>query len=302
MSMDKKLLTAFALGEARGDDLERARLLVERDPEARKFVEEVKTFSKGAAEGLAKEPVPEGKGVAAIKAAIDARGKAAAAASPRKQYWVEGLVACTLLVAFVPQLRDPIMGFLKKGVQNSSHQDPNTGGEAMLSASPFSTGGGSGTGKLVKIVPEAHEKLFNVLGELDARAQQVQEVGRCKVQLPATTAKDTVAESEASLTHLYAVEKSLGGAIKMTVGAFNRKLFTWEAGEEFLKGRDYILVRKPMGDQPAVFYFVSQAAIDPVCGVQVTIEDLDFTAEDSIVAREALQNTAKKIAESTEFR
>lgn len=305
MSIDKKLLTAFVHGEARGDDYERAKTMVERDPEARKFVEELKSFSKTAAEGLAKEPVPEGKGVAAIKAEIERRGKQAASApAQKKQYWVEALVVGTLLVAFVPQSRRAIMGYMQSGFQNS--QGPVSGGpEQAGMAGPFS-GPGETQGhapRTMRLAPESHEKLFAAVGELEARPQVVTEIGRCKVQLPSITAgKDTTAVEQGYVTNEYATEKEVGGTLRLTVAALSRKQFAWDSGEEYAKGRDYILVKRTMGEQPAVIYFVPELAHEPVCGVQATIEGVDFSPEDMGEAREALQIMAKKIAESTEFK
>lgn len=300
MSIDKKLLTAFALGEARGDDYERAKALVERDAEAKRFVEEVKAFSKGAAEGLAKEPIPEGKGAAAIKAEIARRGKVAAAEKPKKQYWVEGLVALTLLVAFVPQSRNAIMGFLQRGFQNSAGTVEGPHEAAMTG--PF-TGGDTRTGqKQVKLAAETHEVLFAALGELDSRSSPAVEVGRCRVQLPALTAKDVASQESQHLTHQYAADKAIGGVIQVTVATFSRKMFTWTEGEVYAKGQGYLLVRRAMGEQPAVFYFVPEAAYEPVCGVQAAIEDVDFSGEDSGEAKAALENMAKKIAEASEVK
>lgn len=304
MSIDKKLLTAFALGEARGEDIERARAMVERDPEAKKFVEEVKAFSKSAAEGLAKEPVPEGKGPAAIRAEIERRATVAAAGAAtgaKKQYWVEALVACTLLVAFIPQSRNAIMGFLQRGFQNSAGTGEGPYEAAMQG--PFSGGdSGRGTVSSRKLVPETHEALFSALGELDSRSQVAVEVRRCLVQLPALTEKDVAVPGDVHLTHQYAADKALGGAIQVTVASFSRKMFTWSAGEEYAKGQGYILVRRAMGDQPAVFYFVPEAAHEPACGVQAAIEGVDFSGEDSGEARAALENMAKKIAVGSEIK
>lgn len=305
MSIDKKLLTAFVHGEARGDDYERAKTMVERDPEARKFVEELRAFSKSTAEGLAKEPVPEGKGAAAIKAEIERRGKQAAAVpAQKKQYWVEALVIGALLIAFVPQSRRAIMGYLQSGLQNS--QGPlNDGHQQAGMAGPFS-GPGETHGhaaRTVRLAPDSHEKLFAAVGELEARPQVLTEIGRCKVQLPALTAgKDTTAAEQGYVMNEYTTEKAVGGTLRLTVAALSRKQFAWEAGEEYAKGRDYLLVKRAMGEQPAVIYFVPEVAHEPVCGVQATIEGVDFSPEDMGEAREALQIMAKKIAESTEFK
>ncbi len=302
MSIDKKLLTAFALGEARGDDLERAQALVERDPEAKRFVEEVKAFSKSTAEGLAKEAIPQGKGIDSIRAEIQKRGSTQAAKAEKKQYWVEALLVCALLVAFVPQSRRAIMTYLQMGFQNS--QGPVQTGQATMGG-PFSGGGGQG-----RVVQEknleagAHDKLFSALGELESRTFVAQLVGRCKVQLPALSEKDNaqIGEGSLGLTHHYAVDKAIGDWLQVTVATFSRKHFTWESQEEFGRGQDYTLVKRAMGGQPAVMYFVPQSSYEPVCGVQATIAGVNFDDENAGEAKEALQNLARKIAESVEFR
>jgi hypothetical protein len=290
MSIDKKYLTAFALGEMQGAEYERAKLLVETDSEARSFVEEVKRLSTGRAAASGESTKAE-------------RGTQGAEISEgKKQYWVEACIVCTMLLVFFPPSRNTIMSSLQKNLQHSQGL-PKGAHEAWMSG-PFSGGESNQAVKEPKklLSSEENSAVFSALSELEKRELQAVEVGRCKVQLPTLMGNDRADPVEGKITHIYETAKAIGGNLGLTVAAFSRKMFIWELGEEFAGGKNYLLVRRSIRDRPAVFYFVPQAAHEPVCGVQASIQGVDLSGKEAGQAISVLEDFAKKIAEAAEIR
>lgn len=303
MSLDKKLLTAFAMGEARGADQERAKGMVERDPEAKKFVDELRAFSAQAAADLAKEPLPGERGSAPIKAEIERRAKLKAEAPSSRGWWREAAVMAVVLVAVgvVGHKKILRMAGMEAPVENTpdtvverpvtDYQTESFFGSHGIQVQPR---------RLKKLDPEKYSEVFNELASLDGRTASEVALGRCRFQIAEAGANDTSSEED---TQLFREFKGTSGLLIQVMAAeFPRESFHVAQGEEVTKGEGYKLVKQTTDEGPSSFYHVTTSANEPVCGVKVLLPQMDFTQPDTGEIREAANNFAKKLAGSIEVK
>jgi|GEM_PF-4918272 len=304
MSLDKKLLTAYALGEARGADEERAKVMVERDPEAKKFVDELRAFSSAATADLAREPLPGERGSAPIKAEIERRTKLKSQAPASRGLWREAAVMAVVLIAVGVVGHKKILRYAGMDSPADNNPDVPTVERPVVDVQTESFFGSNGIQvqprSLKKLPPEKHAEVFNELASLDGRSAAESSLGRCRFQIPEASASDTSSEEG---TQLFREFKGASGLLIQVMAAeFPKASFHVAQGEEVTKGGGYKLMKQTLDEGPSAFYHVTSSASEPVCGVKVLLPQVDFTQADTGEVREAANNFAKKLAGTIEVK
>ncbi len=283
-SEDKKTkLVAFALGELKGEEAKEVEALLTNDPDAKRYVDEVRAFSHFASSDLKGEPLPSGRGSSPVFKAIASRKKSG---PTEKQIWLRaGAIAVVMILFF---LAVPLR---KKFSGNVAQIVPSTE-SSVEESSPRPT------------ERTAKETASPIQSELDAfleRNRTWHSTVDCRASLPAALAGDKIQvdskRKAISATYLFAES---GAELSVKVSSALQPLLHEMGVVEVAREEPYTYFRRQLSEQELVLYKVPDNSRLPLCLVHLELEGKFSDATKTLLGAQ-LETMAKKMAESIEM-
>jgi len=249
MSRDK--LTAYALGELRGDAAREVETYLASHPEARRFVDETRAFSAFAERDLRAEPLPGGRGALPVLQEIAKRRRGQL---PEHKVWLRaGLIALVLgLFVLAIPLRKRFGGDMAGGVP--PHESVETDQDWSR-----------------RTGVETSAALDNEIEQLVARRRTVRALSFCRFSFPELASTDTAADDDKSVKVTYLLGES-GTRIRLRLREVPPPLVHEEGVREVAKEGTFSFFRQLIGEREIAVFGVSERAQRPYCEARIELE------------------------------